>query len=85
MLIAVTSSIAKPMNENLEIFLSKEDIFPGMIPRESVAKISKIFTCHKDIVAKKVAMVKETKLNEILEKLRSFFSKGGLDELSNNR
>ena len=71
-LIAVTSSISQPMNKKVEILLSKENVSEGAIPRESLVKISKIFTCHKDIIKKKVAVIKEEKLNEILEKLCLF-------------
>lgn len=71
-LVAVTSLISRPMDERIEILLSKENIASGKIPRESVVKISKIFTCHKEIITKKVAIIEGKKLNEILEKLRSF-------------
>lgn len=71
-LMAVTASISRHIDKKLEILISRRDLSSGTIPKKSMVKISKIFTCHKGIVVKKIAMIKKEKLNEILEKLRSF-------------
>jgi len=79
-LIALTSVITEPRDEELEIVLSQGDIISGTIPRTSLVKIAKIFTCHQEIVAKNVAKVNPMKLNEILGKLHSFFQKSMEDD-----
>lgn len=71
-LAAVTSSAPTPEGE-LETRLAQDDLSSGTIPRESVIKITKLFTCHRDVVIKQVAHLGSEKLSEVLERLRQFF------------
>ncbi|MEW6409654.1 MAG: type II toxin-antitoxin system PemK/MazF family toxin [Nitrospirota bacterium] len=71
-LAAVTSTTSVPA-EQLEMPLAQKDLAQGIIPKDSIIKISKLFTCHSNVVVKEVAVVKDDKLKEILKKLREFF------------
>ncbi len=79
-LVAITSSFPDRLEEQLETFLSLRDISSGVIPRQSIVKVWKIFTCHKEIIVKKVASVRKNKLKEVLDKLKKFFDKEDVEK-----
>lgn len=72
-LVAVTSSYSISKEKN-EVTLSQRDISSGVIPKDSIIKITKLFTCHRDVVVKEIAKVKIEKVTEVLLRLRIFFN-----------
>lgn len=75
-LLAITSNISSLPDERIDILISKSDISEGEIIKESIIKISKMFTCSKALLLKKVAAIKKEKLEEIFSALHLFLSSG---------
>ncbi len=71
-LAAVTSDVST-LQEEIEVPFAQRDLSFGSIPRESLIKATKLFTCHRDMVLKEVATLSRKKLAEVLERLREFF------------
>jgi mRNA interferase MazF len=70
-LLAITSQLAADANV---VRLGSGGFATGGLPKESVVKLTKIFTIHSSLILKTLASLKEAKLNEVLERLRLFFS-----------
>ncbi|MEW6457070.1 MAG: type II toxin-antitoxin system PemK/MazF family toxin [Acidobacteriota bacterium] len=83
-LAAVTLITSEPLKQ-LDVPLAQKDLTEGVIPKESTIKISKLFTCHRNLVVREVAVVKEEKLREVLKKLREFFGEKVLNAQSNTQ
>lgn len=45
----------------------------GVLPKDSVARLAKIFTLHSGLVVKRLCRLKSEKRDELLRELRSFF------------
>ncbi len=71
-LAAVTSNVP-PSPQPPEVPLTQADLAFGVMQKESVVKVGKLFTCHRDIV-KQFAEVSTDKLSEVLGTLRQLFT-----------
>jgi mRNA interferase MazF len=69
--LAITSRVPKRIGR-LEIGIAQRDIDSGALPKPSVVKVSKIFTCHSTLVIKEVCRLKEEKTNQVLFALWRF-------------
>lgn len=70
-LAAITSQLTHDENS---VFLEKRDFLEGALPKKSMVKLTKLFTIHSALVVKKICRLKEEKTDEVLEKIRIFFS-----------
>ena len=70
-LIAITSQLTGDLHS---IVLSDGDFEDGSLPKESRAKVSKVFTIHSALIAKKLCRVTPGKLKEVLAAVRRFYS-----------
>jgi len=71
-LTAVTASVSMPQDFS-EVALVQKDLSVGNLPKDSVIKTTKLFTCEASMVVKEIAKVKQEKLTQVLEILRDFF------------
>jgi mRNA interferase MazF len=69
-LVAVTSQITR---EVATVLLRQRDVVDGVLPKESVARLAKLFTLHSSLVVKRLCRLKSEKRDELLRGLRSFF------------
>jgi mRNA interferase MazF len=69
-LAAVTSQITR---EVATVLLRQRDVVDGVLPRESVARLAKLFTLHSSLVVKRLCRLKSEKRDKLLRGLRSFF------------
>lgn len=72
-ILAVTSKIPEQISK-IEVLIEKHDLAKGTLPKPSVVKISKIFTCYQLLVIKQVCHLKREKTNQILSSLQDFLS-----------
>lgn len=56
------------------LVLTASDFSTGTLPKTSVVKPNKLFTIHSTPIIKKVAVLKQAKLDEVLTSIRTFFS-----------
>lgn len=73
-ILAAVTSVVPASPRDLEVSLAQSDLSHGIIPRESVIKVTKLFTCHRDIVIREFARITREKLSEVLGELRALFS-----------
>jgi len=66
--------------EKIIVHISFNDISMGSIPEISIIKLTKIFTCSKDLIIKNVATICNVKISEALNKLIDFFSEKERDQ-----
>jgi len=71
-LVAMTSSIPATLGE-FDIALSSRDMAVGRLPKPSMVRASKVFTCHKNLIVKRVGQLKKDCLAGILARLRKLF------------
>ena len=45
----------------------------GVLPKDSVARLAKLFTLHSSLVVKRLCRLTSEKRDELLRDLRSFF------------
>ena len=69
-LVAVTSQIARDV---ATVILGQRDVTDGVLPKDSVARLAKLFTLHSSLVVKRLCRLKGEKRDELLRELRSFF------------
>ena len=55
------------------VVVGRSDVMDGALPKESVARLSKIFTLHSALVVKRLCRLKPAKRDELLQALRDFF------------
>ena len=72
-LCAITSQLPEKLSE-WEASLEAEDMVEEKLPKRSFVKVGKLFTMHRNLIARKFGMAKEQKLQEVLGKLRTLFS-----------
>lgn len=72
-LCAVTSQLPEKLSE-WEASLEAGDMVEERLPKRSVVKVGKLFTMHRDLIARRFGTAKERKLQEVLGKLRTLFS-----------
>jgi mRNA interferase MazF len=72
-LCAITSQLPHRLSD-WEIPLDAGDMVEEKLPKRSVIKVGKLFTMHRDLIARRFGTAKEQKLQDILDKLRTLFS-----------
>lgn len=72
LVLAAITSRAPDTTEAL--ILTTRDFSSGTLPKVSIVKPSKLFTIHSTLVIKRIAVVKDEKVEHVLETLRLFFS-----------
>jgi mRNA interferase MazF len=75
-LCAITSRVPERLSA-WDVSLAAGDMADEKLPRASIIKVSKLFTMHKKLVAARYGTVKEQKLQNVLERLRSLFAREG--------
>lgn len=73
-LCAITSQVPHRPSE-WEASLEAGDMVEEELPKRSVVKVGKLFTMHKNLIAKRFGAVKEQKLQEVLGRLRALFGR----------
>jgi mRNA interferase MazF len=71
-LCAITSQIPQRSSE-WEASLEVEDMVEEKLPKQSIVKVGKLFTMHRELIAGRYGAVKEHKLQEILGRLQNLF------------
>ena len=69
-LVAVTSRIARDV---ATVPVGPRDVVDGVLPKDSVARLAKLFTLHSSLVVKRLCRLKGEKRDELLRELRAFF------------
>lgn len=72
-LCAITSRVPRTPSAR-DVVLEARDMADEALPKRSVVKVGKLFTMHKSLIAARYGAVKEQKLREVLEALRSLFA-----------
>ena len=72
-LCAITSQLPESLSE-WEIPLEAGDMVEEKLPKKSLVKVGKLFTIHRNLIARRFGTAKEQKLQEVLDKLRALFS-----------
>lgn len=73
-LVALTSQVPNTYDRRTEILIRSTDLASGSIVSDSLAKLSKLFTCEVSIIEKQVARLRPTKVQELLEGLQALFA-----------
>lgn len=73
-LCAITSQIPQRLSE-WEASLEAEDMDEEKLPKKSIVKAGKLFTMHRNLIARRFGTAKEHKLQEVLGKLRALFAR----------
>ena len=68
---AITSRVPDTMEP---LILTSRDFSSGTLPKTSIVKPNKLFTIHSTLVIKRVAVLKDERVQQVLETLRLFFS-----------
>ena len=71
MLAAITSHITDDPNA---LHLRCGDFAEGGLPKASIVKTTNLFTMHSSLIAKRIAVLRIEKMEEVLRSLRGFFS-----------
>ena len=69
-LVAVTSQIAR---DSATVPVGQRDVVDGVLPKDSVARLAKIFTLHSSLVVKRLCRLKGERRDDVLRELRAFF------------
>jgi mRNA-degrading endonuclease toxin of MazEF toxin-antitoxin module len=72
-LCAITSQLPESLSQ-WEVPLEAADMVEERLPKRSVVKVGKLFTMHRNLIARRFGTAKERKLQEVLDKLRVLFS-----------
>lgn len=72
-LVAMTSKVPSPLGE-FDVPLDSRDMAVGHLPKLSVLKSNKIFTCHRALVLKRFGRLQDKSLARILGCLRRLFA-----------
>ena len=70
-LAAITSQL--PGDEH-SVGLSAGDFQHGKLPKESVVRLTKLFTMHSTLIRKKIGTLKSAKMEALLQQLGKIFS-----------
>ena len=71
MVAAITSQVPDTTEA---LVLTSRDFSSGTLPKTSLVKPNKLFTIQSTLVIKRVAVVEDKKVGQVLEALRQFFS-----------
>jgi mRNA interferase MazF len=55
------------------VLIQRGDVEAGLLPKDSIARLAKLFTLHSSLVTKQICRLTATKKDELLSKLRAFF------------
>ena len=69
-LVALTSNVAG----DDQIAVDPADCIDGILPKRSSVKHVKMFTIHSSLIIKRVCALRPDKLDQVLSKIRAFFS-----------
>ena len=69
--VAITSQLT---DSDDAVLLTAPDFSAGSLPKTSIVRPTKLFTMHSTLIIKKVAVLNDLKLDEILSAVRRFFS-----------
>ena len=69
-LVAVTSQITRDVKT---VSIGLGDVIDGLRPKDSSVRLTKLFTLHSSLVAKRLCRLKDEKKDEVLREIRSFF------------
>jgi mRNA-degrading endonuclease toxin of MazEF toxin-antitoxin module len=69
-LAAVTSQVSQI---GPAVFVGRGDVEGGALPKDSVARLAKLFTLHSSLVVKRICRLRPAKKVELLAELRRFF------------
>jgi mRNA interferase MazF len=69
-LVAVTSQVARDV---ATVLVGPRDVVDGALPKDSAARLAKLFTLHSNLVVKRLCRLKGAKRDELLRELRAFF------------
>ncbi len=72
-LCAITSQIPEKLSKR-EVLLEAKDMANERLPKRSMVKVGKLFTMHRSLVAARFGALKEEKLLEVLDQLRTLFT-----------
>ena len=70
-LVAITS---QPGDDPNSILLDGQDFIGGKLPKRSTVKLTKVFTIHSALIAKRICGLKKQRMEEILKAVREFYS-----------
>jgi mRNA interferase MazF len=70
-LAAVTSQIAPMIGS---VLVGRDDVTDGMLPKDSMVRLGKIFTLHSSLVIKRLCRLTPEKKQLLMEQLQAFFS-----------
>jgi mRNA interferase MazF len=76
-LCAITSQLPEKISER-EASLAAEDMVEEKLPKRSLVEVGKLFTMHRALISGDFGTVKERKLEEVLDKLRTLFTPDNL-------
>jgi len=66
----VTSQIA---HDPATVAIERGNVTAGFMPKDSEARITKLFTLHSSLIVKRLCRLKSEKKDPVLQTLRSFF------------
>lgn len=69
----MTSKVPSPLGE-FDVTLGARDMALGRLPKPSVLKSNKIFTCHRALVVKRFGRLQDECLAGVLARLRQLFT-----------
>ena len=72
-LCAITSQIPEKLSER-EVIIEAKDMVNERLLKRSMIKVGKLFTIHRSLVAARFSAVREEKLLEVLDELRTLFA-----------
>lgn len=73
-LCAITSQVPQTLSE-WDASLEAEDMVEEKLPKQSIVKVGKLFTMHRELISGRFGEVKEHKLQEVLGKLQALFER----------
>jgi mRNA-degrading endonuclease toxin of MazEF toxin-antitoxin module len=73
-LCAITSRLPERPSE-WEVPLEAGDMVEERLPKKSIVKVGKLFTMHRNLIARRFGTIKEQKLQDVLGKLRTLFAR----------
>ena len=70
----VVAAITSQLTNEHAVTIGQSDCIEGILPKVSVVKLAKVFTIHSTLVIKKLCVLREEKLAQVLGEVRQFFS-----------
>lgn len=73
-LCAITSRLPETLSQWEASLEAGDMVEEKLLKKKSIIKVGRLFTMHRDLIARRFGTVQEQKLQEILDKLRMLFS-----------